>query len=103
MESLVRWTLVLARLPEPRINADVFDSHGGWIARPDLSWPDRRIAIEYDGRHHFTDARQWENDIARRHNLEDEAWAVRVVTARDVLVQPRRLASDVVALWRRRS
>lgn len=72
MESLLRHLLLDAGLPEPVVNADVHDSHGGWIARPDRSYPERRIAIEYDGRHHFDNRRQWENDIARRHNLEDE-------------------------------
>ncbi len=103
MESLLRHLLLRAGVPEPVINADVFDSHGGWIARPDLSYPNRQIAIEYDGRHHLHDRRQWEDDIARRHNLEDEGWVVRVVTASDVLVRPRRTASDLLALWRRRA
>jgi hypothetical protein len=103
MESLLRHLLLTGGLPEPAINADVHDSHGGWIARPDLSFPQRRIAIEYDGRHHFDDRRQWENDIARRHNLEDEGWVVRIATARDVFVQADRFAADMLALWRRRA
>lgn len=101
--SLLRHLVLTAGLPEPTINADVRDSHGGWIARPDLSYPERRIAIEYDGRHHFDDRRQWENDIARRHNLEDEGWVVRIVTSRDVFVQAGRFGADMLALWTRRA
>lgn len=102
MESLLRHLLLTSGLAEPTINVNVHDSHGGWIARPDLSYPDRRMAIEYDGRHHFQDRRQWENDIARRHNLENEGWVVRIATARDVFVQPDRFGADMLALWRRR-
>lgn len=102
MEPLLRHVLLAAGLPEPTINVNVHDSHGGWIARPDLSYPERRIAIEYDGRHHFDDRRQWENDIARRHNLEDEGWVVRTATARDVFVQADRFGADMLALWNRR-
>jgi hypothetical protein len=102
MESLLRYVLGTAGLPEPTINANAYDSHGGWIARPDLSYPAKRMAIEYDGRHHFDDRRQWANDIARRHNLEDEGWVVRTATARDVFVQPGRFGADMLALWRRR-
>lgn len=102
MESLLRHLLLAAGLPEPTINANVHDSCGGWIARPDLSYLERRIAIEYDGPHHFDDRRQWQNDIARRHNLEDEGWVVRIATARDVLVQSDRFGADMLALWRRR-
>lgn len=102
MESLLRHLHLASGLPEPVINANAHDSHGGWIARPDLSYPDRKLAIEYDGRHHFDDRRQWENDIARRHNLEDEGWVVRIATARDVLVQSDRFGADMLFLWRRR-
>lgn len=102
MESLLRLLLLTSGLPGATINADVHDSHGGWIARPDLTYPARKIAIEYDGRHHFDDRRQWENDIARRHNLEDEGWVVRIATARDVFVQSDRFGANMLALWRRR-
>lgn len=64
--------------------------------------PDRRIAIEHDGRHHFDDRRQWQNDIARRHNLEEEGWVVRIATARDVLIQADRFGADMHARWLRR-
>lgn len=47
MESLLRLVLMTAGLPEPAINVDVRDSHGGWIARPDLSYPHRRITARF--------------------------------------------------------
>jgi very-short-patch-repair endonuclease len=59
--------------------------YGGWIARPDPSYPALRIAIEYDGDHHRVDRRQWQSDISRRRLLEDAGWIVMVFTADDVL------------------
>lgn len=49
-ESRTRMLLNLGGLPEPCINLDVVSDRGVWLARPDLSYPDLRIAIEYDGR-----------------------------------------------------
>ena len=66
----------------------IHDSDGGWLARPDLCYPDLKIAIEYDGQHHLLDIRQWRRDIRRRENLEREGWLVRVITAHDLLQSP---------------
>ena len=88
MESRLRLLLVLAGLPEPLIGHVIYDSDGGWLARPDLSYPDIKLAIEYDGQHHLVDIRQWRRDIRRRENLEHEGWRVRVITAHDLLHTP---------------
>lgn len=90
MESLLRMVIVLGGLPEPHIGYVIHDSAGGWLATPDLSYPEPelRIAIEYDGKHHLKDARQWRQDIRRRENLEREGWLVRVITAYDLLQTP---------------
>jgi hypothetical protein len=91
METRLRLLLLLAGLPRPVANCDVV-AHGAWIARPDLSFPELKIAIEYDGDHHRVSRRQWQNDIGRRRVLEDEGWLVLVFTADDVL---RRRADTV--------
>jgi hypothetical protein len=88
METRLRLLIVLAGLPEPVIGHVVADSDGGWLARPDLSYPELRIAIEYDGLHHLKDARQWQRDIRRRENLERAGWLVRVITAADLHTAP---------------
>jgi very-short-patch-repair endonuclease len=86
-------------LPEPQVGRPVYDSDGGWLAQPDLSYPDYRIAIEYDGRHHLLDSSQWRRDIRRRENLERAGWLVRVITAADLLNAPAtvlaRLSQDL--------
>jgi hypothetical protein len=88
MESRLRLLLVLAGLPEPEVGRTVHSADGGWLARPDLSYPAEKIAIEYDGRHHLRDARQWQSDIRRRENLEREGWLVRVITYDDLYRAP---------------
>jgi very-short-patch-repair endonuclease len=79
---------VLAGLPEPQVGQPIYDADGGWLAQPDLSYPDLQIAIEYDGRHHLVDITQWQRDIRRRENLERAGWLVRVITAADLLRAP---------------
>lgn len=84
METRLRLLIVRSGLPRPVAGRDVVVD-GCWLARPDLSWPDLRLALEYDGDHHRTDRRQWQRDIARRRSLEDAGWTLVVVTADDVL------------------
>jgi hypothetical protein len=95
MESLLRLLLVGGGLPEPRIGYVITDSAGGWLAQPDLAYPESRLAIEYDGRHHLVDARQWRLDIRRRENLEREGWLVRVFTAYDLLNIPTTVVARI--------
>lgn len=88
METRVRLLLVLAGLPEPVIAHEVRDQGGGWLARVDLAYPELRIAIEYDGRQHLTDPRQWNLDIIRREVLERAGWTMIVITATDYYRRP---------------
>lgn len=94
METRLRLLLIRAGLGRPAANCDVIVD-GEWLARPDLSYPALRIAIEYDGDHHRTDRRQWQRDIGRRRVLEDAGWLVIVVTADDVLRRPEQLVERV--------
>ncbi|PZF83798.1 type IV toxin-antitoxin system AbiEi family antitoxin [Jiangella anatolica] len=70
-------------LPEPLINPDVADEHGGWIGRPDLAYVDARVAIQYEGDVHRTKKR-WRSDIARDEVMRDHGWEVIRVTADDL-------------------
>ncbi len=90
METLWRLLIIDAGIPEPRYDEPVFDRHGGWLATPDDQWPEVRVATEYEGLHHFEDARQWRRDIFRKELMEDEDWRVLRITRDDVLARPRR-------------
>ncbi|MFF3063371.1 DUF559 domain-containing protein [Oerskovia sp. NPDC057915] len=84
METRVRLLLVAAGFPCPVVGADLF-AEDQWVARPDLCWPQARIAIEYDGAHHYSSQHQMRSDVARRENLERLGWRVIVIYSQDVL------------------
>lgn len=95
METRTRLLVVLAGLPEPDTNRDAFDRAGGWIARPDLSYPELRIAIEYDGAVHLS-KRQRDKDIRRRELYDGEGWRVLIVIDRDIFAFP---GQTLVRVW----
>ncbi|CAH0217047.1 endonuclease domain-containing protein [Microbacterium sp. Bi128] len=80
-ESELRVLLVMAGLPAPECNVEIFDGHR-FVARVDLLYRHARLVIEYDGDYH-RDARQWSRDQSRRAELESLGYRVTVVTARD--------------------
>ena len=102
MESRLRVLMILGGLPAPEVNRDVVVD-GQWLARPDLCYPDLRIAIEYEGDHHRTDRRQWRSDKRRRRLLEDAGWMVIEVTADDVFGHPDELLERISRACARRA
>jgi hypothetical protein len=54
METRVRLLIVLAGLPEPKVNMIVRITNGKWRWRFDLCYPEYKLIIEYDGRRHHT-------------------------------------------------
>lgn len=90
-ETWLRLLLVLAGLPEPDVNVEVRGPDGTFVARVDLLFSAWKVVVEYDGRHHETDAQQWARDRRRREALEALGYRVIVVAAVDA-----RLPRDVV-------
>jgi len=88
MESRLRMLIVLAGIPEPIVNASVHDVAGVAVRRFDLSWPEIRVIVEYDGRHHIERVEQWEADLGRREEIDDEGWRILVVVASGVYKSP---------------
>ncbi|MGB5951426.1 MAG: hypothetical protein WBG57_02800 [Ornithinimicrobium sp.] len=86
METRVRLLLLMAGLPEPVINISIGDAERTY--RLDLSYPELRFAIEYDGRQHAEDAAQWGHDVGRREWLDDRQWRLLVLRATDVYDTP---------------
>jgi hypothetical protein len=101
-ETALRVLLQLGGCPRPEVNRDVFDSDGGWLARPDLSYPEYKIAIEYDGMHHERDHTQRQRDVLRNENLIANGWIVIVVTYRDLHDHPERTLLRVLDALRAR-
>lgn len=100
MESRLRMLLALAGLPEPRVNHIEYTEDGRWLRRFDLSFPEHRLAIEYDGRQHAESSKQWQRDVERREELDTDGWRIVVVLAKGVYREPRRTLERVEAAMR---
>jgi hypothetical protein len=79
-ESWVRALLMEDGIPRPMCNVEV--AADGWAFRLDLSWPDRMVAVEYDGEEHHG-ADQAGRDRWRRELLTQAGWTVIVVRKAD--------------------
>ncbi|WP_101653243.1 hypothetical protein [Brevibacterium ihuae] len=94
-ETDIRLTIVRAGLPEPRVHPRIRLPSGA-VIEPDLGYEDRKVVLEYEGRHHREEA-QWQYDIGRYDELRDLGYLVIRITAgmtdRDWLPRLRR------ALW----
>jgi hypothetical protein len=80
-ETWLRLLLIRAGLPQPATQIKVVD--GGWVARLDMGWAELKVAVEYDGGHHYTDRRQYLKDIRRLEKLQELGWIVVRVVAED--------------------
>lgn len=107
-ETELRLLLLERGFPEPVLGARARDARGepvradGFPVRPDLSYPEARVALEYEGDQHRTDPRQWRIDLARVRALEAAGWIVIRVTAAD-LRSPQDLLRDLSAALARRA
>ncbi|MDR6866846.1 hypothetical protein J2Y69_001445 [Microbacterium resistens] len=77
-ESALRCRIVLAGLPEPRLNHDVYDDAGRFLACVDLAYVRKKVAIEYHGLLHHS---QYARDVERTAALRAAGWTVIEVTA----------------------
>jgi hypothetical protein len=91
MESRARLMFVRAGFPEPEVNADVFDAHGGWLLEGDLVWRRQRVVGEYQGSDHASIKRR-SADASRATVAEAEGWRILEIYAEDVYRGARRRA-----------
>lgn len=100
MESLLRMLIVLAGLPEPVVNHKIYWSDGQVRWRFDLSYPDYRLVIEYDGQQHRDQRDQWSIDIDRREWLDHNDWRIVVVIAKGIYRTPATTLQRVIQAMR---
>ena len=91
MESRARLMFVRAGFPEPEVNADVLDSHGGWLLEGDLVWHQQRVVGEYQGSDHASLKRR-SADASRTTSAEAEDYRILEIYAEDVYRRARRRA-----------
>lgn len=102
METRLRMLLVLAGLPEPSINVKIRAVDGEVLRRYDLSFPEARVIVEYDGRQHIERIEAWESDLERREDIDDDGWRILVVVASGIYKSPERTLQRVWRLLRAR-
>lgn len=81
-ESWVRVACALGGLPAPVPQFHVVHE-GAWLARVDLAWPEAKVAVEYEGEHHFHGL-QIRRDDARLGRLVAAGWTVIRLSAADL-------------------
>lgn len=89
-ETRLRLIVVRGGLPRPTTQIVFRDLR----IRVDMGWPEWKVAVEYDGAHHWTDRRQRSWDIDRIALLEEAGWVVIRVSA-DMLNRPEVLLERI--------
>jgi len=91
-----RLRLLLSRSPLPTpVAQHVVRHRGSFVARLDFAWPERRVALEYEGAWHTTRLAQ---DRRRIEALQAAGWRVLFVTAADLRSPDALLARIAAAL-----
>ena len=93
-ETRLRLLMARGGLPTPVAQFRVLVA-GRFVARVDFAWPDRRVAVEYDGLWHAETA-QFARDRQRLNRLQAAGWRVVFVTAAD-LHRPVELVARIAA------
>ncbi len=90
METRLRMLLVLAGIPEPEINLTVRNERGEVIRKYDLCYPVVKVAVEYNGKVHIEVLENWEDDLERRADMDDDEWRLVVVISSGIFKDPLR-------------
>jgi very-short-patch-repair endonuclease len=83
-ESALRVILLQGGFTGMVPNHIVRDRRGRFVARVDLAFPAARVAVEYEGDYHRTEAGRWRKDMIRIRRLEAAGWRVLRVNADDL-------------------
>jgi very-short-patch-repair endonuclease len=94
-ESMLRMLHSACKVPV-QAQHEVYDEHGGFVARGDLLIEGTRTLHEYDGDHHLSRSRQ-RQDLARQRRLGNAGWVRRGYTAYEVIRQPTTVLRDADA------
>ena len=82
-ETWLRLLLVRGGFPPPTTQIPVHNEFGVLVAVLDMGWEHIKVAAEYDGDHHRTDRRRFNNDIRRAETVGELGWIHIRVTAED--------------------
>jgi very-short-patch-repair endonuclease len=94
-ETRLRLALVRSGLPEPELNYNLCTPGGSFVARVDLAYPRRRIAIEQDGRTHAFDEKQFARDADRWEEIGALGWHLVRILSHHLHPDPSRAVARV--------
>lgn len=83
MESEARLAMLDGGLPEPVLQYEIVD-RDGHLWRVDFAWPDRRVAVEYDGFDWHSSPEALRRDRQKRAALEEIDWRIVSIVSDDV-------------------
>jgi very-short-patch-repair endonuclease len=89
------------RLPKPVVQFRVL-VNGSLVARPDLAYPDRRLAIEAQSAAWHGNRARWEADLQRGNTLASLGWQVIHAFANRIRIGDPTLANEIKAAYRER-
>ena len=101
-ETLLRLLIRDADLPEPVLNRPIVDASGVFLGFADMSYPEWRVIVEYDGDQHRTDTEQYEKDIVRRAAFAAAGWRAEYVRWRGLTVGRAETVASIEAALRSR-
>jgi hypothetical protein len=101
-ESHLRVAITVADLPRFEVNEPVYRGEGGWLAEPDLSLVEAKLALEYQGEEHATVSRM-RRDITRERDLRADDWLTYLYGPAEVFGRPWSIAPEVRAVIRVRA
>jgi hypothetical protein len=95
MESRLRMLLVLGGLPRPQAQVSLTDRRGRFLGRPDLYYPDHRLALEFDGGIHRD---RMAEDNRRQNGMVGNGIRLLRFTAGDIFQTPETVLAQVRAM-----
>lgn len=87
-ETRLRLLMLSGGLPEATPNLVVHGTTRRATRRIDLAFKKFNVGVEFDGRHHFENLDQWDQDILRREELEALGWRFVTVTSSAMYADP---------------
>ena len=94
MESEARLAMHDHGLPMPELQRTIVDLNGEtW--RVDFAWPDRRLAVEYEGFDFHSSPDDLRRDRRKRTALSEMGWRVMGIVAHDVRSTPYEMTRDI--------
>ena len=94
MESVLRWLLHEAGLPAPVLQHRIRNGAGTFLGKTDLTWPDRKLLVEFDGDVH-RERDVFVGDVRRQNRLVLAGWVVLRFTSADVLGRPEAVVAEI--------